>query len=102
MPTSYLSFIPREAHPPVTGKFTQQSTSILAFHERRIQARHENIVKILVKFIRQEIWYEKIKVGRNGETFCAPHTGNGSRDSKWWSLSVVLYFQSWGNTYGYV
>jgi hypothetical protein len=29
-------------------------------------------------------------MGKNGETFPVPHAGNGSKDSKWWFLSVVF------------
>jgi hypothetical protein len=52
---------------------------------------------MVVKFIRKGIWYNRIKVGGNGEkreTFYVPHVGNGSKDSKWWSSSLVLHFPS--------
>jgi hypothetical protein len=32
---------------------------------------------------------EKWGMGK-GETFSAPHVGNGSKDSKWWFTSVVI------------
>jgi hypothetical protein len=39
--------------------------------------------------------------GEKGETFPAPHAGNGSRDSKWQppSLSLILA-ENWGNKPG--
>jgi hypothetical protein len=34
---------------------TLLNTLVLAFSKRRIQARHENVVKVIVKFIRKGI-----------------------------------------------
>jgi hypothetical protein len=64
--------------------------------KRRIQARCKNVVKVIRKFIKKELSYNRIKVGRNGEekgaTFPAPHVGNGSKDSKWSSsLHLILW-----------
>jgi hypothetical protein len=50
---------------------------------------------MIAKFIRKEIQYNRIKVERNGEErekhFLLPQAGNGSKDSKWWSSSIVFY-----------
>jgi hypothetical protein len=81
------------------------SISVLASNKRRIQARHENIVKSIAKLIRKKVYYNRVNVERNlrgkGEIFPAPQARNGSRDSKWRS-SLVLYFPSWGNICGHV
>jgi hypothetical protein len=40
---------------PVTRKLSQENTSILVSGKRRIQARCENVVKMVMKFIRKDI-----------------------------------------------
>jgi hypothetical protein len=63
------------------------NTSVFASSKRGTQARHKNVVKMVVKFIRKGIQYNMVKVGRNGKkgvTFSIPHAKNGSEDSKWW------------------
>jgi hypothetical protein len=47
---------------------------------------------VISKFIREEIYYDMIKVremGRKGETFLALCAGNGSKDS------VMIYFKNY-------
>jgi hypothetical protein len=39
---------------------------------------------------------------KKGRPFFAPHAVNGSKDSKWWSSSVVLYFLSRENIHSHV
>jgi hypothetical protein len=44
-------------------------------------------VKVIVKFIRKEIQYNRIKVRRNGgkgRNISCPHAGTGSKDSSVW------------------
>jgi hypothetical protein len=68
-------------------------TSVLASCGRT-QARRKNLVKVTVKFIRRETGGEK------REAFPVPHTGNGSKDSKWWSSTPCFILESCGNTRG--
>jgi hypothetical protein len=40
-------------------------------------------------------------VGRKErEAFPVPYTGNGSKDSKWWSPTLSFILESWGNISG--
>jgi hypothetical protein len=52
------------------------NTVLLVSSKSRIEARLENIVKVIVKVIRKGIYYNGIRVGSNGkkrgETFPAP------------------------------
>jgi hypothetical protein len=54
------------------------------------------VVKMIVKFIRKGFYCNRLRVGRvgekKGETFPAPCARNWSKDSEWWSSSLVLYF----------
>jgi hypothetical protein len=35
-----------------------------------------------------------------GEHFLVSHTGNGSKDSKWWPPALNFIVENWGNTCG--
>jgi hypothetical protein len=91
-------------------KIVLRITSVLA-SSRRIQARLKNSVKVIVKFIKKGIRFQKMKAGclysennhfwrERRETFPVPHTGNGSKNSKWWFLTSNFILESWGNTLG--
>jgi hypothetical protein len=36
--------------------------------------------------------------GKKRETFLVSHTGNGRKDSRWWSPTLSFIMESWGNT----
>jgi hypothetical protein len=44
--------------------------SVLVFGRKRIQARHKDIVKVTVKFIRKGILYKRMKVRRTRGKKC--------------------------------
>jgi hypothetical protein len=52
-------------------------------------------VKVIVKFVKKGIYYYRVKVRRNGggggrNSSCSP-TGNGRKESKWWSLVFYTF-----------
>jgi hypothetical protein len=59
-------------------------------------ARHKDLVKVTVKFIRRGTVVRKER-----EAFPVSHAGNGSRDSKWWPSDSWFYTgELGGNTHG--